>query len=121
MAHFLKHVHGSRISYWCIQDNGVFVNVTITTRSITQQIGRIDNENDDYDRRVWIQRLKDVGQVVEKVEFDQVQDWYAKNGSRMFHGEIEIEELRRFINERNLYFKVDRRTINQEGQYGLEW
>ncbi len=116
---YFKHVHANRISYWCVKGDGMFVNVTVTTRSISQQISRFDDDETEEDRKLWIEKMVDVGEEIEAEEWIIVQDWYARNGARMFNNEISYEELRKFINERNVKRKKTEDNVNMDGQFGM--
>lgn len=118
---FCKHVRYNEISFLMIGTSGRFCRVTIRRDYISQIVGIFDNEMTTDGQNTFIQRMIDVGTEITEKEFQEVQDFYAKNGANMIFGKLKPDTIQRLINKYNIGDKKPDVLVDFKGNYEMNF
>lgn len=120
--YYIKNVKPNEVSVKAISYEGYYCMVTVTPNSINQLVGRFGADKDDEYRNIFVNRMLQVWSKIDAEEFEVVQNFYAKNGSKMFFGDLNKKELNKIINEHSILKEVKDQNLDSEfGQIQLEF
>lgn len=119
---YIKNVKHNEVSVIAISYEGYFCRVTVLPNSINQLVGRFGEKKTEEYRNIFVNRLIKVGNKIEASEFEEIQNFYAQNGSKLFFGELDMKELNKIINKHSIISETKKEElIDRFGQNQLEF